>query len=565
MDIVKGLTSHISPQDINLSAIFDLIATYFKTSSPLSILKDYLLFRVTYRLTSRLLFNVYAYGPIGYLKHITHHYTRNVFQWLLTTRPIRGKVDPEVKDAIVSIQKDLMKDDPSLPNHAILPAEGLPEATIVKELDELQTVLPHSSWEEGRVSGAVYHGGHDLIELQSKAFEKYCVANQLHPDVFPGVRKIESEVVAMILRMFHAPEETGCGTTTSGGTESLLLACLSAKMYALRTRGVTEPEMVVPVTAHAGFDKAAYYFGIKIHHVELDPVTYKVDLKKVERFINGNTVLLVGSVPNFPHGIADDIEGLGRLAEKYNIPLHVDCCLGSFVVAFMEQAGFGDDIPTFDFRVKGVTSISCDTHKYGFAPKGSSVVMYRTPELRMHQYYVNSSWTGGLYGSPTLAGSRPGALVVACWATMLRMGANGYIESCRQLVNAARKLRRYIEENIPELQIVGDPKFSVIAVTSSTLDIYELSDRLSKRGWHMSTLQKPAALHFAVTVPSVHAIDDLCQQLSEAVSEMLAEGPENQVVSKMGTSALYGISGSVKVAGVAERLIVGFLDALYKL
>lgn len=535
---------------------------YIRSKSLVEIFKDLLLVLFALRIIRLVFFNLKVFGLVGCVQRTYQKVASTVFRRILKSRFFKGSVDAEVGKATRQMEKELIKNDASLKDFETLPEVGLPEQSILDELDLLETKIPHTNWKDGRVSGAVYHGGDEIIHLQSLAFEKYCVANQLHPDVFPAVRKMESEVVAMTLNMFNAPKETGCGTTSSGGTESLLLACLSAKMYAYHHRGVTKPEIIIPVTAHAGFDKAAYYFGMKIHHAKLDPKTFKVDLNHVKSFINRNTVLLAGSAPNFPHGIVDDIEGLGKLAKRYKIPLHVDCCLGSFIVPFMEKAGF-HDLPPFDFRVPGVTSISCDTHKYGFAPKGSSVIMYRNSDLRMHQYYVSTEWTGGLYGSPTLAGSRPGALVVGCWATMVRIGENGYIESCKEIVDAARTLRRAIETEIQDLQILGDPKCSVVSFSSDKYDVYELGDRLSARGWHLNALQKPAALHLAVTKPSVSSIEGLVVALKEIIAELKQEG--NTKASSEGTSALYGVAGSVKTTGVADRLIVGFLDSLYKL
>ncbi|SCV03394.1 LAME_0H10066g1_1 [Lachancea meyersii CBS 8951] len=506
----------------------------------------------------------YYVGGFGFqisLKMLKHHTLRPLFNFLASSFLLRTKVNSEVDKSLSSIEESLMKQDEQLTSFVKLPSKGWGEKQVIEELDLSQKVLSHSDWEGGKVSGAVYHGGKDLIHLQSQAFEKYCVANQLHPDVFPAVRKMESEVVAMVLDMFNAPKATGCGTTTSGGTESLLLACLSAKMYALHRKGCKKPEIIAPSTAHAAFEKAAYYFGITLRHAPLDPKTYKVDLKRVRRLINKNTVLLVGSAPNFPHGIVDDIEGLGKLAQQYDIPLHVDCCLGSFVIAHMERAGF-KEIPPFDFRVDGVTSISCDTHKYGFAPKGSSVILYRNGELRRYQYFLSADWCGGLYGSPTLAGSRPGALVVGCWATMIHMGEQGYIDSCKQIIETTRKLKKYVQDQIPELQVVGDPLCSVVAVTSDKINVHDLSDKLTQKGWHLSALQNPPALHLAVTWLTRSAIDELTRTLHDCVKELCAHA--NQKSSSDGTSALYGVAGSVQTRGIVDRLLVGFLDTLYK-
>lgn len=549
----------------NLEYVYGSIIDYIQKTPWYFILRDYLFVHFCYKILINICYDVKAYGIFGSLKRCFRISLKYVFNCLLSSVFMRNKVDQEIQKTKRTIEKELIRNNDHIVDFIELPPTGMSIDLVLNELEKLDTSIPHSDWEDGRVSGAVYHGGQDLIHLQALAFEKFCVSNQLHPDVFPGLRKMESEVVSMILKMFNAPEDTGCGTTTSGGTESLLLACLSAKMYGERFRGIKEPEMVVPITAHAGFNKAAYYFGIKLRHVDLDPITYKVDLRKMERMINRNTVLLVGSVPNFPHGIGDDIVGIGNLATKYNIPLHVDCCLGSFIVAFMEKAGYGEDIEPFDFRVPGVTSISCDTHKYGFAPKGSSVIMYRNEILRMQQYYIESDWVGGLYGSPTLAGSRPGALVAGCWATMINLGESGYIESCKEIIGAARKLKGYIQDRLPALEIIGDPKFSVISFKSEKVDVYELSDRLNKRGWHLSTLQKPAALHLVVTKLTVKSIDGLCQDLTDIVYEMLSDPNHKKNISNDGTSALYGVAGSVKTTGVVDKLIVGFLDALYKL
>ncbi|SCU87912.1 LADA_0E06986g1_1 [Lachancea dasiensis] len=517
---------------------------------------------VLYKILAWVWYYVGGFGWLECFRMVRNQTLGPMFRTLSSSFLLRDKVDKEVEKSLASLEKSLMKDDDRLTQFAELPADGWSDQDVLNELDLSQNVLAHSDWEGGKVSGAVYHGGQDLIRLQSQAFEKYCVANQLHPDVFPAVRKMESEVVSMVMKMFNAPESDGaCGTTTSGGTESLLLACLSAKMYGLRKKGIRKPEIIAPTTAHAAFDKAAYYFGITLRHAPLDAKTLKVDLTRVRRLINKNTILLVGSAPNFPHGIIDDIEGLGMLAQKYSIPLHVDCCLGSFVIAHMEKAGF-KDLPPFDFRVPQVTSISCDTHKYGFAPKGSSIILYRNRELRMHQYFLSSDWVGGLYGSPTLAGSRPGALVVGCWATMVRMGERGYVDSCREIVHTARRLKNFIHDNIPELQILGDPLCSVVSFTSDKINVHELSDRLAQQGWHFSALQNPPALHLAVTWLTRPVMSELTQTLQSLVKELSANS--DQKPSSNGTSALYGVAGSVQTKGVVDRLLVGFLDTLYK-
>lgn len=238
-------------------------------------------------------------------------------------------------------------------------------------MDECQVLIPFVSTNRANTcTGAVYHGGQALTDVIAEAFRQYALANPLHPDVFPSCRKMEAEVVSMTLRLFHAGE-SAVGNMTSGGTESILMACKAYRDYAENVRGITEPEMVVPTTIHAAFDKACNYFRIKLVHVPVDPVTFKADVNATRRAITNNTIMLACSAPSFPQGVIDPVSDFAELAKEFNLPLHVDCCLGSFLVACAADAGF--KTPAFDFQVDGVTSISADTHKYGFAPKVSSL------------------------------------------------------------------------------------------------------------------------------------------------------------------------------------------------
>ena len=439
-----------------------------------------------------------------------------------------------------------------------LPETGFTKEQVTQELATLHA-MSHTDWQGGKVSGAIYHGGAELSDMLSNAYRIFSISNPLHPDVFPGVRKMrEAEVVAMVLDMFNAPVGAA-GTTTSGGTESILMACKAYREIGRLSKGITEPEMIVPETAHAAFDKAAYYFKMKIRHVPMDPVTCKVDMKLVQRMINKNTVMLVGSAPNFPHGIIDDIPALGKLARKHNIGLHVDCCLGSFLVPFLAQAGFPTE--RFDFSVDGVTSISCDTHKYGFAPKGSSVIMYSSKQLRRHQYFVQPNWPGGVYASPSIAGSRPGALIAGCWTAMMHIGKQGYIDSCKQIVGVAKDIETAIRTD-PKLSsvltVLGHPLVSVVSFTtksSSRLNIYEVGDRLTNMGWHLNALQNPPALHIACTMltNSHGLIDDL-------KSVLLAIG-DNPTMDKQGDmSALYGVAGALPDKTLVEEVAIGFVS-----
>jgi sphinganine-1-phosphate aldolase len=372
----------------------------------------------------------------------------------------------------------------------------------------------------------------------------------------------------MTLGLFHSPE-SGAGVTTSGGTESIIMAVLAARQKAYAERGVREPEMVLPETAHVAFRKAAQYFKIKIHKVPCPAPSYKVHIATVSRLINSNTILLVGSAPNFPHGIVDDIPALSRLALKYKLPLHVDCCLGSFVIPFLAKAGF--PAPDFDFRVPGVTSISVDTHKYGFAPKGNSVVLYRSAEMRRYQYYVCPDWSGGVYASPNMAGSRPGALIAGCWASLMKMGEDGYLSTCLKIVGATKKIEERIRTSDSlrySISVIGKPMVSVVAFRANTaqkdsfykVDIYDIADAMSAKGWHLNALQDPPAIHVAVTIPIVSAVDELLKDLEDVVEAVRG----NPTEKKGNAAALYGVAGALPDKSVVRELAEGFLDTLYK-
>ncbi len=310
------------------------------------------------------------------------------------------------------------------------------------------------------------------------------------------------------------------------------------------------------------------------------------------RLINPSTILLVGSSPNFPHGIIDDIGALGRLAQRKRLPLHVDCCLGSFMMPFIEKAGF--ETTPFDFRVRGVTSISVDTHKYGFAPKGNSVVLYRTAALRSYQYFVSADWAGGVYASPGAAGSRPGALIAGCWASMMAVGEAGYLDACVRIVGSAHKFVDHIATSpilAPEIEVMGHPLVSVVAFRArksapsgsaageftAPINIYSLADAMSARGWHLNALQNPPAIHVAFTMPIVKAFDALVSDLEACVEAEREKARVRAVEGKKAGGkaasanddggdavALYGVAGSLPNKSVVVDLATGFLDLLYK-
>jgi glutamate/tyrosine decarboxylase-like PLP-dependent enzyme len=314
--------------------------------------------------------------------------------------------------------------------------------------------------------------------------------------------------------------------------------------------------MVLPVSAHAAFDKAAQYFSIKPVRIPLDG-NFKADLRAARRAINRNTVVVVGSAPSFPHGMVDPIAELSEMAREYGVGFHTDACLGGFLLPWAAKLGVA--VPQFDFRLQGVTSISVDTHKYGYAAKGTSVILYRTPELRHYQYYSITEWPGGLYFSPTFAGSRPGALSAACWAAMLAMGEDGYTRSTQAILQTAEQIKQGIR-GIPELTILGDPLF-VIAFASKELDIYRVMEEMAHAGWSLNGLHKPSCVHLCVTLRHTQTgvAERFITDLQKAVQAVKLRPQE-----KGELAPVYGMAASFPLRGVVKDLLNRYLDILYK-
>ncbi|KAI8055085.1 pyridoxal phosphate-dependent transferase [Syncephalis plumigaleata] len=536
-------------------AISWLLAQEWLKSPRVELAKNIIVIMVIYRFLSRFVYLLRLRGPVGLLVE----WKQSIFRILLNRAKqlpgVRGKIQAELDKVIHKMQQDVAPMRPGETRYFNLPKQGFSEEQIRAELEKYHG-MSKVDWKDGRISGAVYHGGESLTNLCTDAYRLFSVSNPLHPEVFPGVRKMEAEAVAMILDMYNAPASAG-GVMTSGGTESLLMACKAYRDWARQTKGITEPEMVVPASIHAAFDKAASYFGIRLVHVPVNQTTFQVDLKAVRRAINRNTIMLAGSAPNFPYGTIDDISALAKLAKRHGIGMHVDCCLGGFIAPFMEKAGF--HMPPFDFRVDGVTSISCDTHKYGFAPKGTSVIMYRTKELRSYQYFVTPTWVGGVYASPSIAGSRPGALIASCWTALMSIGEAGYVESTREIVECARRIAKGIEE-ISGLHILGKPLMTALSFAADApLNVHAVNDAMSRRGWHLSSLQEPDAVHISCTLLTVKRADDFCKDLQAAVDEVRADPSLN----KKGQAAIYGMAATIPDKSLIGEVAKGFVDALY--
>jgi sphinganine-1-phosphate aldolase len=441
-------------------------------------------------------------------------------------------------------------------NHTVhdkLPRQPLGRDEIVAEVTAL--AADEGEWKHGRASGAVYHGDADHIDFLNRVYAIQSQSNPLHIDMWPSGAKFEAEVTAMTADMLggdKTPDEI-VGMVASGGTESIILA-----MKAYRDRaGIRHPEMVVPDSAHVAFDKAAHYLGFKQIRVPVGP-DYTADVDAMARAVTKRTVVIAGSAPGFPHGVIDPIAALSDMARERSIGFHTDACLGGFVLPWAERLGY--DVPLFDFRLPGVTSMSADTHKYGYAAKGTSVVLYRGKELRHHQFYVAADWPGGLYYSPTLAGSRPGALLATAWAALLSMGEQGYLDATKAILETGARVRAGIEA-IPGLQVLGDPLW-VIAFASETVNIYEVMARMAERGWSLNGLHHPPAVHIALTLRHTQpgVADTFLSDLGWAVAEARKTGAEPQT----GSAPVYGMAATFPARRAVGDLLRRYIDKIYE-
>ncbi len=470
---------------------------------------------------------------------------------------VQERIQKEYDGIMGELESSLKPYRDGFPTFSHIPEVGRDRQEIISEMEALKA-LEASRWKEGFASGAVYHGDDEHIDFLNRVYAIHSQSNPLHSDLWPSASKFESEVVAMTANMLGADRTRDeiVGTVSSGGTESILLAMKAYRDWARDRKGITRPDMIIPTTAHAAFEKAAQYFDIKLIQVPVD-ARCGADVAATEQAITKNTIVLVGSAPSFPHGVIDPIEPLSELSRERGIGFHTDACLGGFVLPWAEKLGY--DVPAFDFRLPGVTSMSADTHKYGYAAKGTSVVLYRGRELRHYQYYTATDWPGGLYFSPTFAGSRPGALSAACWAAMVAMGEQGYLAATRRILEAASLIRKGIEE-IPDLYVLGDPLF-VIAFGSETLDIYRIMDAMTHRRWSLNGLHRPPSVHICVTLrhtqPGVaeRFVADLKSAVDYVKSNPDVEG---------GMAPVYGMAATLPLRGVVADMLKRYMDLLYK-
>jgi glutamate/tyrosine decarboxylase-like PLP-dependent enzyme len=438
---------------------------------------------------------------------------------------------------------------------ASIPKEGQDKAALLEALAEMKK--GDADWRAGRTFSLVYHGGDEHLAFLKEAHNTFFSENGLNPMAFKSLKRMEAEVVQMTASMLHGGPET-VGTMTSGGTESVLLAVKACRDRARKLKPwIKEPEMVVPATAHVAFDKAGHYFDVKIRYAKVTS-DLVADVDDMRKLVGDNTVLIVASAPQYPHGVIDPITEIGALAEERGVPFHVDACIGGFILPWVEKLGYA--IPSFDFRVPGVTSMSADVHKYGYASKGASVILYRDMSYLRHQFFVSTDWSGGIYASPSMPGTRAGGPIAAAWASLHAIGEAGYLDHARRAMNAARAMKEGIA-SIPELEVLGDPPATIVTFGSrdKSANIYAIADRLEALGWNVDRQQKPESIHTTLTSHHEDKVQLFLDDLRGAVREAKAH-PEDR---GKGNAAMYGMMAKVPFRGMVKHSVEKVMESMY--
>ena len=436
-----------------------------------------------------------------------------------------------------SVIKKVLKSDFKY-NFKHLPSNGLSSKKITKVIQN------RKSNENNKISGCVYINDTKLVELLNTVSSSYLFSNPLHPDIYPELIKMESEIVKMVGKLFDMPN-TGCGNLTTGGTESTILALKAYKKRFINSSYFYygKPEVLCCKTVHAAVNKACELLDLNIRYVDLDN-NYVMDLNDLYEKINSNTCLVIASAPCFPYGLMDPIDKIADMMLDFNIPVHVDACLGGFITQFNENLRLSFN--------KNIQSISIDPHKYGYAPKGSSLLLWKDREIRKNQYFIVNDWTGGIYASVSLPGSRVGSQIATTWTSLLYNGYEKYKNYSEKISNKTIELASKLRD-IPNYIVIGEPEINVVAFYNEKYSIGQLSEYLTKNDWNINILQNPICLHICITPKNIDSIDELLELLKNINNFPKIEKNEN-------ITAIYGMAAKIPDKSIVNELIEYYLD-----
>ena len=399
-----------------------------------------------------------------------------------------------------------------------LPTKGIPAPQVFDELESLRA--GDVDWRSGRVFSLAYYAGPQAIAVAEDAYRRFSGENALSTDAFPSLKMMQSDVLSMVGPWLGADKDSA-GFMTSGGTESILMVVKAARDQFAQTDGVNKPNIVLPTSAHAAFEKACHYFGVESRRADVGD-DWRADIAAMDRLIDDNTVMLVASAPQYPQGVIDDVTGIAKLAQQHGINCHVDACMGGVTLAYLEK--LGQPIPAWNLRVPGVTSISVDLHKYGYTSKGASVVMYRSKSLRAHQGFFTDNWLGGMYASSGMLGTKSGGSIASAWAVLRHLGEDGYTALTQQTRNATVQLADHIVAH-PQLALRAYPESTLIcfgAADPTLLNVFAVADELRIRGWYVDRQTPPDSLHCTVNAIHHDKIDAFVTDLDASINTVLS-------------------------------------------
>jgi sphinganine-1-phosphate aldolase len=414
-----------------------------------------------------------------------------------------------------------------------LPERG---STLDDVMAQMRALQSHDAdYRHARTWAYIYNAGPEVDAVLQAAASHVLLENALSPLAFPSLKEMQRDLVAISASLMHGDEDVG-GTMTSGGTESIFMGVKTARDKMRAERGIERGRIIIPKTAHPAFVKAAHYLDLEYVQLPLG-ADLRPRAEDLKRALTPNTVLAVGSAPNFPYGMIDPIADMAGIAMAAGVPFHVDACLGGLLLPFLEN--LGHEIPPWDFRVPGVTSISADLHKYGYAAKGASVILHRPRSNLRHQVFQFDGWSGGMYGTQAFLGTKPAAPIGAAWAVMHFLGEEGYLRLAREAMDATERLAAGVRA-IDGLRVWGEPDMSVMAIGSDCHNIFAIGDLLAERGWHFDRQEEPPAIHLMASPRHLLVVDEFLADLRHATER--ASGASAQ------TSG-YGDDVSAEAAG----------------
>ena len=410
-----------------------------------------------------------------------------------------------------------------------IPSVGWSSDQVFDALEELRT--GDIAWRDGRAFSLAYYAGAEAIQVAEEAYRRFSGENALSTNAFPSLRKIQSDVVAMTGPWLGANHDSA-GFMTSGGTESILMAVKAARDRLRSERNITKPNIVLPTSAHAAFDKACAYFDVESRRVDVK-ADWRADVKSMRSQVDQNTVLIVASAPQYPQGVVDDVTGIAALALEADCNCHVDACMGGVTLAYLER--LGEVLPPWNLRVPGVSSISVDLHKFGYTSKGASVIMYASKYLRSFQGFVTDKWLGGLYASSGALGTKSGGSMASAWAVMHHLGDDGYLRLTAQAREATLRLATTISSS-EHYVLRAQPETTLLcfgAKDPDALNVFAVADELWQRGWYIDRQTPPDSLHCTVNAIHYDKIESFVKDLELATNTVLAN-------KKIGDRGSYG-------------------------